>query len=784
MRQPFLFKKDAMFQDVLDFSFLLDAPAGKHGFVTIKDGHFHLGNGRIRFYGFNISFDNLFMPKEDAVVVAERLAKAGVNFVRLHAPDSVPFHGKPLMIDYTKGNSTNFDPVQMDKLDWLFHCLKEKGIYMQLDLLVRRGYLPDDDLDYPDDLMQAHKGANVFNRRLVALQKEYADRYLLRVNPYTGMRYVDDPAVVTVQVMNENSIFWDDGIRGNGTGLPSYNRELDRRFNHWLLAKYGSRKWLDEAWTKEDGTRALLEEEDPEQGTVQRLRHLEGTQMYVDWQADYNGLLSPARYADYTEFLTHIQLDFAREMRTHLLHLGVKCPISISNHAQGAADIYSLDRYADLNQNNAYWNHPDPMRTDAKVFHGMNIVETDPRQTVVDSPFKLNLLTRLNHNRVAGKPFVAAEWNILYGTDFRSDALPMVAAYASLQDWDGMVLYAYHHAGALSDYDDTKLDGPFDLYNDPAVWGQIGLCSYLFQKGLVQAGRNRLEVAYSEQDLYAVPRNWIAPYGCASFVSQIAATFPNLAYHGDADMVLSSGHTPTGELKSARHALIWSRSPYVDGAQQYSDLDAWLHKHRQSGATFEVLPDGNLMDADYRNFSRILDAAMKRAGMLYGEQGLSRDETQLASDTDELIFNYGKGVFQVNAPCLKLASGNIQGTVRLGRYELQVYNPKMTLTLLSLDGKDTDESDHLLMTALGWCGNEGMLFTQEPDGSRILTEVGNGPVTIDALEGVLNSSETLGQIQIYPLTAEGKRMTPLAAGETVRFEGQATMYYEWVRELP
>ena len=219
----------------------------------------------------------------------------------------------------------------------------------------------------------------------------------------------------------------------------------------------------------------------------------------------------------------------------------------------------------------------------------------------------------------------------------------------------------------------------------------------------------------------------------------------------------------------------------MDGAQQYSDLDAWLQKHRQSGATFEVLPDGNLVDADYRNFSRILDAAMKRSGMLYGEQGLSRDETQLASDTDELIFNYGKGVFQVNAPCLKLASGNIQGTVRLGRYEMQVYNPKMTLTLLSLDGKDTDESDHLLMTALGWCGNEGMQFAQEPDGSRILTEVGNGPVTIDTLEGVLTNSVSLGKIRIYPLTAEGERMSPLTEGETIRFESQATMYYEWVR---
>ncbi len=775
MLQPFLFKKDTAFQDVLDFSFLLDAPAGRHGFVKIVDGHFHVGGRRIRFYGFNLSFDNLFMPKADAEIVADRLARAGVNFVRLHAPDSVPHRGGTLLIDYEKGNSTNFDPVQTDKLDWLFHCLKEKGIYMQLDLLVRRGYLPGDGLDYPDDLMKAHKQANLINRRLVELQKEYADHYLTRVNPYTGLRYLDDPAVVTVQVMNENSVFWDEGVREACGGLPSYRRELDVRFNHWLLAKYGSRKALDTAWTKADGTCALMADEDPEAGTVRRLQHLEGTQMYMDWSANYHGMASPARYADYTEFLARIQLDFAREMRNHLLSLCVKCPINISNHAQGAADIYSLNRYADVNQDNAYWNHPDPMRQDAKVFHDLNMVEVDPRKTVVDSPFKLNLVTRLNHDRVAGKPFVAAEWNILYGTEFRSDALPFVAAYACLQDWDGMVLYAYHHTGAMKDYDDTRLDGPFDLYNDPAVWGQIGLCSYLFQKDLIKAGRNRLEVAYSERDLYAVPRNWIAPYGYASFVSQVSACFPDLKYAGNADVVLASGHTPTGDYTAARHALVYSRSPYVDGMQKYRGLEAFLEAHRRAGEGFEVLEDGDGLDRDYREYSHRLDAAMKKWGLLKETQGLIGEEA-LRSDTDELVFDFTAGRFRIHAPQLKAESGNIKGKVSLGRYHFEVANERMTLSLLSLDGRDTDVSEHLLLIALGWCGNADMRFESCPDGTRILRDAGRGPVSIDALEGTLSISGS--GMEVYPLNPDGTRKNRLDGGALIRFAGESTMYYE------
>ena len=779
MIQPFSFKKDAVFKDVLDFSFLLDAPAGKYGFASVKDGHFHIAGRRVRFYGFNIAFRNLFSPKRDSEIMAERLSRAGVNFVRLHAADCIPRDGEHLLIDYSKGNSTNFDPENLDRLDYLFHCLKQKGIYIQLDLLVRRGYMPGDGLDYPDGLLKFFKQIYIFNRRLVELQKEYAEKYLLRVNPYTGLRYVDDPAVVVVQVMNENSIFWNDGCR-DGSNLPSYMLELDRRFNSYLLAKYGSRKALDAAWTRDDGTRCLLDGEDPEKGTVRRLAHLEGTQMYADWKADYRGMDSPARYADYTEFLTGIQLDFSREMREHLLSLGVKCPINISNHAQGAADIYSLDRYADVNQDNAYWNHPDPMKQDAPHYHDLNMVENDPRKTGVDSPFKLNLVTRLNHDRVTGKPFMAAEWNILYGTDFRSDALPMVAAYASLQDWDGMVLYAYHHANSMEKYDDAKLDGPFNLYNDPATWGQVGLCSYLFQRGLVSPGRNLLEVCYSERDLYAVPRNWIAPYGYASYVSRVAASFIGLKYTGDADVALASGNTPTGDYTTARRGLIFSRSPYKDGAQKYRGLEEFIKLHAGAGDRFEVIEDGDSVDADYRNYSRILDAAMKRWGLLTGEQGLL-DDGRLVSDTDELEFDFKRGVFRINTPQLKAVSGNIKGEARLGRYRFEVENRRMTLSLLSLDEKSTDESGHLLLVALGWCGNLGMRFTEKEDGSRVMTDAGHGPVSIDSLEGSLQEGGAAGgrgKARIYPLNPDGGRREPLEGEGLLRFAGEGTMYFE------
>ena len=461
------------------------------------------------------------MDKRSAETVAARLADAGVNFMRIHAEDAKDYSdGEDLLIDYAKGDSGHFDAERWDRLDYLMHCLKQRGIYLQLDLFCYRGFLPADGLDYPDDLMKYFKQAGVYNRRLMELQKEYATRYLTHLNPYTGLRYLDDPGVALVQVMNEDGIFWYEGR--DEVGLPSYREELDSRFGWYLLSKYGSRAALDAAWTKKRTAAAPWTDEDPEKGTVRRLPHLEGTQMYVDGNAGGAGMQSPARYADYTEFLARVQLDFSREMRDHLLSLGVRCPINITNHAQGAADIYSLDRYADVTMDNAYWNHPDTVRQDRPRYHALNMVENDPRRTVVDSPFKLNLVTRLNHDRVAGKPFIAGEWNILYGTDFRSDALPMVAAYASLQDWDGMVLYAYHHADGMEKYDNQARHA-IQSVQRPGRLGAGRAVLVPFPARLVRPGSNSLEVCYSERDLYAVPRNWIAPYGYASYVSRVAA---------------------------------------------------------------------------------------------------------------------------------------------------------------------------------------------------------------------------------------------------------------------
>lgn len=56
MRQHLRIHKAEPNKGILDYSHLLDAPAGKHGFVETRNGHLYFEDGkRARFLGFNVA---------------------------------------------------------------------------------------------------------------------------------------------------------------------------------------------------------------------------------------------------------------------------------------------------------------------------------------------------------------------------------------------------------------------------------------------------------------------------------------------------------------------------------------------------------------------------------------------------------------------------------------------------------------------------------------------------------------------------------------------------------
>ena len=129
----------------LDASSLLDAPAGKHGFVTIKEGRLAFTKGgRAQFFGVSLVPPTAFPPDDArADALAERLARSGVNLVRLAELDTPLGPGRSLFDD-TRDDTKELDPDALARLDRLIFALKARGIYVTIELQAARRFRDGD----------------------------------------------------------------------------------------------------------------------------------------------------------------------------------------------------------------------------------------------------------------------------------------------------------------------------------------------------------------------------------------------------------------------------------------------------------------------------------------------------------------------------------------------------------------------------------------------------------------------------------------------------------------
>ena len=248
---------DATPGTVTDVGHLNDGPAGSGGFIESRHGQFvEADTGRrVRFFATNLGARAAFPSHADADRIAARMAKLGINLVRLHHlqndweadEGTIWLPGKPFH---------DVDPAQLEKIDYLIAALKRNGIYTNMNLTTTREYIPE--VGFPDSVndipFNHHKKVDKFNSRMIQLQREYAAKLLDRTNPHTGLAYRDDPALAFIEINNENSLVgWPGETPGEGLDtLPEpFLSELVALWNAWLHGRYGSDESLTVAWSVE-----------------------------------------------------------------------------------------------------------------------------------------------------------------------------------------------------------------------------------------------------------------------------------------------------------------------------------------------------------------------------------------------------------------------------------------------------------------------------------------------------------------------------------------------------
>jgi hypothetical protein len=191
-------------------------------------------NKPVRFVGGNLCFDANFLSKEQCKRVVEDFVRRGWNTVRFHHID-VTITKDEWNNLWNRKTYPEISPARLDQLDYLFAECKKAGIYATFDLYAMGGLGSCEGFDKP-------LNSNTV-KAIVPIHKPAEDQWFRRameifdhVNPYTGIKWKDDPAVLFVTLMNEDSIatvWWgaaDMYVKkynewAKGKGYPQYEKK-------------------------------------------------------------------------------------------------------------------------------------------------------------------------------------------------------------------------------------------------------------------------------------------------------------------------------------------------------------------------------------------------------------------------------------------------------------------------------------------------------------------------------------------------------------------------------
>jgi hypothetical protein len=413
---------------VIDMSRFIPKPAGQFGFLKAdgKDLRFEKAKKPIKLWGCGANLESGKYSHEQLTQRAKYLRKFGINVVRQHPLfDEVSTNGK-------------IDAKKLDQYDWWFAELKKNGIYTDWSVFYSFTITPD--ASYDAALYNELEGGPALKNtygvitaapKLWEIRNKVLETLLTHKNPYTGLRYVDDPALAVVEMQNEDSIFFWNPLNvladAEPKKWPLHARQLRQWFAAWVKNKYKTDAALSAAWT-------TLKAGDSINAAELRLM--------TPWElagAGPQGLFSgnKKRAGDCIEFLADLQRQEFENCELVIRGAGFKGVTMTTAWQVGGAASESANIWTDTvggmidRHNYTGGGAGGHGITEGKVNNESHLAH--PGGGIFSIAMK----------QVESKPFSITEWTQSAPNQWKAEAAPIMAFYGlGLQGWDA----SYHFA--------------------------------------------------------------------------------------------------------------------------------------------------------------------------------------------------------------------------------------------------------------------------------------------------------------------------------------------------
>ena len=404
----------------------LDAPAGKHGRITSKGDQLIYDGKPVVMWGINLCYGATAPEKELADARAQLYADYGINTVRFHK-----YADRGGRSEVRSANSfTAFNPDGLDRMDYFISKLKEKGIYVELSPTFGTFNLGPDDaakVPYYDEMKSGKSGVQTphagayLGTELRDLQIEQMVNLMKHKNPYTGLTYAEDPAVMVIELLNEQSVLF--ASMHAMTSVPTLRKRTSERFTDWLLKRYGSKEAVLARWGAGALNSFTTEGFTNESFEAKNIAPAGNPWFFNPEQLDGSQSVKKARLLDTMLFLYELQNEFYSTYTKALRDAGYKGEIVGSNWQAGRAlsHYYNLhsDALAGIIDRHNYFGGTTPMIT-----------------------HPCSGLMSVGMQQVADRPFMFSEWIHTFPTLYQVEGPAIIGAYGmGLQGWDASYMF-------------------------------------------------------------------------------------------------------------------------------------------------------------------------------------------------------------------------------------------------------------------------------------------------------------------------------------------------------